>query len=857
MSSLEIEKLGPYRLQEVIGNGGMAKVYRATQEGDHGFSKPVALKLLKPQLAADPDAVDAFISEARLGSLLSHPHIVAVLNFGQLEHYYFLAMELMEGPTLFEVLTCHQRLQRRIPPAIVFQLIRQVCEGLSYAHQAMDRTGQPLNVIHRDLKPSNVLLSWHGVAKLGDFGVARAESNLLHTRVGGVAKGTAQYMAPEQAWGELELTPRTDLFALGLMLLHLLHLRHPYQAKSPQAMLRMAQEAQLQESIDGLPEMAGRATVQHLLTQLLQAEPARRFDSAEALSLALEGLQALYPPIRLVPWLQELRQAGLHPSAQVGVSAASENVSGKGEGRPSSGKRLASTPESGPQPPAAAQLLVTPIPSSQPSVPHPAQGGSASREHVDHNLPSQTLAIPAKSERAPRPPSAPAVMTSAVIESTLVVTKGRTASEHLRLEGQQSHDPAENARTELLSQLEVAEQLRLARAALEETTHAQSAPKRMQEVPSRSEQNSPALQDSLSIHMPMVEWPEESSQGFSAPLEPSWDADSRMRPMHAEATQPSRNLASLSGMWQASPVAVPHFPRETPPTPKAAEPMFGRAATVPPSAGVEGMKASAGVPRMQTPAVPRGVEPVTPLPPQTTRAPASLRTPPHSSPDPAPPAVPTASDGGAETSPAVSMRKQMMFIGLVVGLLIVGMVLLPPLMFKSGHQSSKGPHVAPPGVRGAPPEKAPDRTPPAHSPSEGGSPMAVTPKPAPRAQGSSSAPEPINERDILQDSKTPPVTAPTLPPESAEPSLIPSNSAVQGYGYVTLNTVPSGQLVAVDDDDPRTVPVSRLKLTAGPSHVIQFYCDETLSKELRITLKAEERRTIVWDCRRNVFQRER
>ncbi|MFM7203129.1 MAG: serine/threonine-protein kinase [Myxococcota bacterium] len=210
MSSLEIEKLGPYRLQEVIGNGGMAKVYRATQEGDHGFSKPVALKLLKPQLAADPDAVDAFISEARLGSLLSHPHIVAVLNFGQLEQYYFLAMELMEGPTLFEVLTCHQRLQRRIPPAIVFQLIRQVCEGLSFAHQAMDRTGQPLNVIHRDLKPSNVLLSWHGVAKLGDFGVARAESNLLHTRVGGVAKGTAQYMAPEQAWGELELTPRTD-----------------------------------------------------------------------------------------------------------------------------------------------------------------------------------------------------------------------------------------------------------------------------------------------------------------------------------------------------------------------------------------------------------------------------------------------------------------------------------------------------------------------------------------------------------------------------------------------------------------------------------------------------------------------
>ncbi|MFM7203130.1 MAG: hypothetical protein ACKO6N_20270 [Myxococcota bacterium] len=626
-------------------------------------------------------------------------------------------------------------------------------------------------------------------------------------------------------------------------------------------MLRLAQEARLQESIDGLPEMAGRATVQHLLTQLLQAEPARRFDSAEALSLALEGLQALYPPIRLVPWLQELRQAGLHPSAQVGVSAASENVSGKGEGRPSSGKRLATTPESGSQPPAA-QLLATPVPSSQPSVLNPVPSGSASREHVDENLPSRTLAIPAPSERAPRPPSAPAVMTSAVmtsavIESTLVVTKGRTASEHLRLEGQQPHDPADNARTELLSQAEVAEQMRLARVELEETTHPQPVSRRMQEVPSHSGQNSPGLQDSLSIHMPMVEWPEESSQGFSAPLEPTVEADARVRPMQAGVTQPSKNLASLSGMRQASPVAVTPLPRETLPTPKAAEPLFGRAATVPPSAGAEGMKAPAGVPRMQTPAVPRVSEPVTTLPPQTTRAPTSLSTPPHSSPDPAPPAVPTASDGGSETSPTVNMRKQMMFIGLVVGLLIVGMVLLPPLLFKAGHQSSKGPHAAPPSVRGGPPEQAPNQTPPADSPSAAGSPMAATSSPTPRTRGSNPAAPPSIRTDEIPDGKTPPAAGPTLPSESEEPSLIPSNSAVQGYGYVTLNTVPPDHLVSVDDDDPRTVPVSRLKLTAGPSHVIQFYCDEALSKELRITLKAEERRTIVWDCRRNVFQRER
>lgn len=856
MSSLEIEKLGQYRLLEVIGNGGMARVYRATQEGDHGFSKPVALKLLKPQLAADPESVDAFISEARLGSLLSHPNIVAVLNFGQLEQFYFLAMELMEGPTLFEVLTCHQRLQRRIPPTIIFQLIRQVCEGLGYAHQAVDRAGQPLHVIHRDLKPSNVLLSWHGVAKLGDFGVARAESNLLHTRVGGLAKGTAQYMAPEQAWGELELTLRTDLFALGLMLLHLLNLQHPYQARSPEAMLRKAQEAQLQESIEALPEMSGRARVQELLHQLLQADPARRFDSAETLALALEEIQSLQPVVRLVPWLQELRQAGLNPSALVGLGSASENVSGKG-GRNSSGKSFASTPEPAPLTHTTpARPVVASVQSGSPTASAQVPSTVSTVCQTEEELPSQTLAIPLTKEKSQQLQPTRDVPTPPPAESTMVITKGRRAAEITPAEAQRRKSAQESARTELLSGAEVAERLRFARAELEEATGVQEVPSRTLEVQARSTQQLSVPPEEVSLSMPLVEWPDESSQGLST-KPPAAQKQPIVMP-------PTRNLAPPASRPEPRPLP----PTQAPPTAgmpassKPSGPVFGGAAAQPLKPIPEPGKAPPGVPTGSGPTPPRVPASAAPGSAQTSRSQAPVGPPAGAPSKSSSPAVllasPSASQSSLDQTSESDKRKRVVVIALVLGLLLVAMVVLAPMLFPSTTNPPSGLASHVPNPAGLLPTltPAPSGTPvpAAQAPTPGETLYPSIAHPVTAPPGTNGTPRQLKSTDKPQD------TAPSPDPKTTPAPVIeapPPVSQGEGFGYLTLNTVPPDHKVSVDEDDVRAVPVSRLKLPAGSPHQIRFYCHETLAKQVSITLSVDERRTMVWDCEHNVLQRER
>ncbi len=246
----EIE-FGKYRLIEKIGQGGMAEVFFALSVGLEGFAREVALKVVLPELCEDPEFVKSFIDEARLGGLLNHHHIVQTLDFGNQKGRYFLAMEYVHGLTLRDILNFHARRKTAIPPAVVLDLIIQLCDGLHYAHEAEDEEGHPLLMVHRDLKPTNILVNVHGVLKIADFGIARAETNLRRTVQGGMLKGTAQYMSPEQALGAHRIDQRSDIFSVASIAYELICLKPLFHdPTSSVRTLRNVQEARVDGALD-------------------------------------------------------------------------------------------------------------------------------------------------------------------------------------------------------------------------------------------------------------------------------------------------------------------------------------------------------------------------------------------------------------------------------------------------------------------------------------------------------------------------------------------------------------------------------------------------------------------------------
>jgi eukaryotic-like serine/threonine-protein kinase len=186
--------VGRFRLEEVLGAGGMALVYRAV---DEHTGAPAAVKLLADNLAADESFRRRFQREARLAARLSHPNVVRVLDAGEYEGRPWLALEYVDGETLAEVLSRRGRL----PPAEVVALGRQLCAGLEHAHQA--------GLVHRDVKPANVLVRADGSATIVDFGIARAHDGRELTEHGSVL-GTASYVAPELLTGGPSPPPRTS-----------------------------------------------------------------------------------------------------------------------------------------------------------------------------------------------------------------------------------------------------------------------------------------------------------------------------------------------------------------------------------------------------------------------------------------------------------------------------------------------------------------------------------------------------------------------------------------------------------------------------------------------------------------------
>ncbi len=208
-------RAGRYELLDMIASGGMATVHLGRAVGAGGFERLVAIKTMHPHLSSEPEFVAMFLDEARLAARIRHPNVVGTIDIQQDELGLLLVMDFIEGPSMSQVLRALGKQKTTLPLDISVRIMLDVLAGLHAAHELCGPDGEPLNVVHRDVSPQNILVGVDGIARIMDFGVARAESRISTTK-GGDAKGKVSYMAPEQA-SQKEMDRRVDIYAAGVV----------------------------------------------------------------------------------------------------------------------------------------------------------------------------------------------------------------------------------------------------------------------------------------------------------------------------------------------------------------------------------------------------------------------------------------------------------------------------------------------------------------------------------------------------------------------------------------------------------------------------------------------------------------
>jgi serine/threonine-protein kinase len=284
----------------------MARVHIAEQSGIDGFSKIVALKTVHPHLAKSPELRRMFSTEAKLAARLDHPHIVTVYELGEAGGTYFMSMEYLPGEDLAAIL---QRTGPRqpIPVGIALWIADAVASALHHAHQLVGPDGRLVGMVHRDVTPSNVMLTYHGVVKLLDFGVAKARTGDASTTKGGGFKGKLAYSAPEQLSGEA-VDRRADIFCLGILL---------WECLTGQRLFKAATDAEridaVRTRVIDLPSKRRPSLppgVDALVLKLLARNREERFATAAEAQQAIRALAHscgdIPTPERAVAWLEEL-----------------------------------------------------------------------------------------------------------------------------------------------------------------------------------------------------------------------------------------------------------------------------------------------------------------------------------------------------------------------------------------------------------------------------------------------------------------------------------------------------------------------------------------------------------------------
>jgi serine/threonine-protein kinase len=297
--------VGRYALYEPIASGGMATVHYGRLLGPVGFSRTVAIKRLHAQYARDPEFVAMFLDEARLAAHVRHPNVVGTLDVVAKEDEVFVVMEYVHGESLARLARVAAERGERVPPAVASAVVVGLLDGLQAAHDAVDEAGQPLGIVHRDVSPGNVLVGTDGLARVADFGIAKARRRIQTTREGQL-KGKLSYMPPEQIRGRA--SPRSDLYAAAVVLWELLAGRRLFEGDEAEILCAV---------LTGEIEPPGRwapalpVALDALVMRGLDKDPERRFASATEMARAVE--KALPPAAarEVGAWVGSLASATL------------------------------------------------------------------------------------------------------------------------------------------------------------------------------------------------------------------------------------------------------------------------------------------------------------------------------------------------------------------------------------------------------------------------------------------------------------------------------------------------------------------------------------------------------------------
>ena len=300
------EWIGRYRVFEQIASGGTATVHLARMAGPHGFSRALAAKRLHPQLATDSELALMLLDEARLTSRIRSPFVVSTVDVVAQGQELLIVMEYVLGESLAGILrpagSAVTRESRGVAPDVAAAIMVNVLSGLHAAHELKNDVGESIGLVHRDVSPQNILVGADGVARVLDFGIAKAMGRSQTTREGTI-KGKLAYMSPEQMRG-MEVDRRTDIFAASIVFWELLTGERLFGGTDEQSTIGKLLMAEIPAPSTVRPEL-GR-TVDELVMKGLSRDPSERYETALAMASAIEQGMPVASTSRVATWLDEL-----------------------------------------------------------------------------------------------------------------------------------------------------------------------------------------------------------------------------------------------------------------------------------------------------------------------------------------------------------------------------------------------------------------------------------------------------------------------------------------------------------------------------------------------------------------------
>jgi serine/threonine protein kinase len=299
--------VGRYTVHGELASGGMATVHIGRMGAAGGFSKLVAIKRMHPQFAKDPDFLAMFLDEARLVTRIRHPNVVQPLDVIVEGGEVLLVMEYIHGEALSRINRVLRARSERIPLRIAIAIMSAMLHGLHAAHEAKSEKGEPLGIVHRDISPQNIIVGVDGVARVLDFGIAKAADQVHLTREGEL-KGKLIYMAPEQLLGE-PVSRRTDIFSAAAVLWECLTGQRLFDSDSQSALLLRARMQKVDPPSDYAPEIP--PALDAIVVKGLALDQNARWATAREMAMALEEVVHPATPAQVGAWVEQVAAKAL------------------------------------------------------------------------------------------------------------------------------------------------------------------------------------------------------------------------------------------------------------------------------------------------------------------------------------------------------------------------------------------------------------------------------------------------------------------------------------------------------------------------------------------------------------------